>query len=79
MRLQPLKLLKQCLAVFHMCRVDWNAVHRAHLYTLGLVKVTDALGAFVRVDLVDFRPQENRLVRTLRLAHIAVDAFVGDQ
>jgi hypothetical protein len=37
-----------------------------------------ALGALGRVDFVDFFAQINRLVRALRLAHIAVDAFVGD-
>jgi hypothetical protein len=45
---------------------------------LGLVKVPDALGAFARVDFVNFFAQINRLIGALGLAHIAVDAFVGD-
>jgi hypothetical protein len=37
-----------------------------------------ALGAFVRVDFVDFLSEIDRIVRALGFAHIAVDAFVGD-
>jgi len=40
--------------------------------------MTHAFGAFIRVDLIDFLAQINGLVRALRLAHIAVDALVGD-
>ncbi len=40
--------------------------------------MTHAFGAFFRVDLVDFPAQVNGLVRALGLAHIAVDALVGD-
>src|SRR4051812_27285087 len=38
----------------------------------------DALGALQRIDLVDLLAGRDRLVRALRLAHVAVDAFVGD-
>ena len=58
--------------------VDRYARHRADLHALGFVKVSDALGAFVRVDFVNFRAQINRLIGALRLTHITVDAFVGD-
>jgi hypothetical protein len=61
-----------------MLRVDGNAGHWANLYTLGLVKMAYALGAFGRVNFVNFLAQINGLVRALGLAHIAVDAFVGD-
>ena len=58
--------------------VDRDARHRADLHALGFVKVSDTLGAFGRVDFVNFRAQINRLIGALGLTHIAVDAFVGD-
>ena len=59
--------------------VDGNARYRAHLHALRLVKVAHAFRAFVRVNLVDFRAKVDGLVRAFRLAHIAIDAFVGNQ
>jgi hypothetical protein len=61
-----------------MLRVDGNTSHRTNLHTLRLVKMAHAFGAFGRVDFVNFFAQINRLVRALRLTHIAVDAFIGD-
>jgi hypothetical protein len=37
-----------------------------------------AFGAFRWVNFVNFFAQINRLIRALGLAHIAVDAFIGD-
>jgi hypothetical protein len=64
--------------VFDVLRVDGNAGHGADLHALRFVKMTDALGAFGRVDFVNFFAQINRFVGALRFTHIAVDAFVGD-
>lgn len=61
-----------------MSGVDRNAGDWTHLYALGLIKMTDAFGALVGVDLVDFRTEVNRLVGALGLAHIAIDAFNSD-
>ena len=61
-----------------MLWMDGNARHGTHLHALRFVKVAYALGAFVGVDLVDLRPQKNSFVWALWLAHIAVNAFVGD-
>jgi hypothetical protein len=58
---------------------DGDTGHRAHLNTLGLIKMTNAFGALVGVDFIDFRPEVDRLIGTLRFTHIAIDAFVGDQ
>jgi hypothetical protein len=58
--------------------MNGNAGHGTHLHTLGFVEMTDTLGAFRRVDLVDLRPKVNGLVGAFRLAHVAVDALVGD-
>jgi len=41
--------------------------------------MADALGAFAGVDLVDFDAHVDRLIRALRLTHIAVDAVVSDK
>jgi hypothetical protein len=51
---------------------------RADLHALRFVEVADALGALGRVDLVDLDAHEDGVVRALRLADIAIDAFVGD-
>jgi hypothetical protein len=40
--------------------------------------MTNAFGALVGVDFIDFRPEVDRLIGTLRFTHIAIDAFVGD-
>jgi hypothetical protein len=40
--------------------------------------MTDTLGASVRINLIDFLAQINGGIRALGLAHIAVDALVGD-
>jgi hypothetical protein len=58
--------------------VDGDACHWADLDTLRLVKMPDTLGAFGGVNFVNFLAQIDRLIRALGLAHIAVDAFVGD-
>ena len=71
-------LLPQCVACFDELRVDGNAGYRAHLHALGLIKMAYAFSAFVRVDFINFFAQINCLVRALGLAHVAVDAFVGN-
>ena len=64
--------------IFYKLWVDRNAGHGADLHALGLVKMTHALGAFVRVDLVDFGPQKDGIVRALGLTDITIDALVSD-
>ena len=44
-----------------------------------LLMVADAFGAAIRVYLVNLAPQADGLVRTLRIAHVTVDALVGDE
>ena len=58
---------------------DRDTGHRTHLHTLGFIKMTHAFGALVGVYFIDFRPEVDRLIGTLRFTHIAIDAFVGDQ
>jgi hypothetical protein len=62
-----------------MLWVNRDTCHGAHLNTLRLVKVTHAFRAFVGVNFINFCPKVNGLVGTLRFAHIAIDAFVGNQ
>jgi hypothetical protein len=62
----------------HVPGVHRDAGHRTDLHALGFIKVTNALGAFDRIDFVNFFAQIDRLIGALGLAHIAVDAFVGD-
>ena len=58
--------------------VDGNTRHRADLHTLWFVKMTDALSALVRVNLIDLDTHVNGLVWTFGLAHVAVNTFVGN-
>lgn len=63
---------------FNHIGVDRNALNRTDLHALGLAKMSNALCAFMRVDLIDLLPKVNGLVGTLGLTHIAIDALTGD-
>jgi hypothetical protein len=63
---------------FRVRLIQWNAIHRTYLTALGHIEMTDAFGAQIRVDLVDFFALENGVIRTLWLTYITVDAGVGD-
>ena len=71
--------LPQRFLALDVFRIDRNARYRANLHALRFVKMADAFGAFFWVNLVDFLAQINRFVRAFGLAHVAVDALVGDQ
>jgi hypothetical protein len=75
---QFLVLNPETVLAFNMSRVFGDAVYRADLDALRFVIVTDALGAFSGIDFIDFCALRNRLVRTLGLADVAIDALVGD-
>jgi hypothetical protein len=77
-RPQPVKLGEQLLRGLDARRVDWDAGHRAQLHALRLVEVAHTFGATRRVDHIDLRPHRDRLIGALGLAHITVDALVGD-
>jgi hypothetical protein len=76
--LQPAVFGPQRVLAFNMLGVQGDASHRAYLNALWLVVVADALGALVRVDFINADTHVNGVVRTFGLAHIAVDALVGD-
>ena len=61
-----------------MLGVDGDARHGADLYALRLIKMPDALRALGGIDFINHLTQVDRLVRALWLAHIAVDALIGD-
>ncbi len=62
----------------HVIAVMWYALYRAHLDTLRRIKVSDAFGAQLWVDDIDFRSFRNGAIRALGFANIAVNAFVGN-
>jgi hypothetical protein len=64
---------------FNHIGVDRNALNRTDLHALGLAKMSNALCAFMRVDLIDLLPKVNGLFGTLGLTHIAIDALICDQ
>jgi len=61
-----------------MFGVEGDAVNRANFAALGFVKMANALGAFVGINLVIFFAHVNGIVRAFGLADIAIDAFVGN-
>ena len=64
---------------FYKLRINRDAGYGANLYALRFVKVANTFGAFVRIYLIDVLTHVNGLVGAFGLAHIAVDALVGDQ
>ena len=56
-----------------------DALDRAHLDTLRMIEMADALGAKLGIDFVKLDALIDRFVRTLRLADVAIDALIGNQ
>jgi hypothetical protein len=62
-----------------MFGIHEDAVYGADFLALRRVVVTDTFRAQLGIDDVDLLAGRNRLIGALRLAHVAVDAFVGDE
>jgi len=75
----PHELFHQLIFGFHVGGIPDDAIDRADADAGRLLIVADAFGAAIRVYLVDLAPQGDGLVRTLRIAHVTVDALVGDE
>jgi hypothetical protein len=69
----------QLLFGFPVFGVIDNAVDGADADAGGLLVMSHAFGAQIRLYLVDFRAKGNGAVRTLRFTHVAVDARVFDE
>ena len=78
MTCQLLVFAHQIVLRLHHLWVQGDAFHRTNLHALRLVKMTHALGAFVRVDLVNGRAKVNGLVGALGFTDITIDALTGD-
>jgi hypothetical protein len=76
--LQQFELGEQLILGFAVLRMEGNAADRTHLLALRLVEVADALGAFIRIDFVNFGAHVDRVVWALRLANVAIDTVVGN-
>lgn len=76
--LQHVVFGEQRVGRFRVLRIGGNALDGAHLPALGFVEMADALRALGWIDHVDLRPHRNCVVRALRLAHVAIDALVGN-
>jgi len=63
--------------IFRVVQVKFNAFDRAEYLTLRLFKVPYTFCTFGGIDLVDLCAHVDRAVRTLWLANVTVDAFVG--
>jgi hypothetical protein len=77
--LQSFIFFLQLFLAFTPGWIEWYAFDRTDLLALRFVKMAYALGTFGRFYLVDFLSHVNRIVRTLRLAYVAVDAFGSNQ
>jgi hypothetical protein len=74
------KLIPQLLVGFVVLRVNHNGViDWTHLLTGGNIVMANAFGAAIGIYLVDIIAHRNGLIRAFRFAHIAVDAFFGNQ
>jgi len=74
----PQVFLVQLLMRLCMVRVMRYTAYRTNILALRIAEMTDALGAEVGVDLIDFLALIDRAVGALGLANIAVDAFIRD-
>ncbi len=74
------ELIPQLFVGFNPGRIDGNGIVDGanQLASRGFV-MADALCAVCWVNLIDFRTHGNCLIRTFRLAHVAIDAFTSDQ
>jgi hypothetical protein len=76
---QSVVLAHELLVRLHKLRVNRDTRHRTKSHTLGLVKVTYALRAFMWVYFVDRLAHIDGLVGAFGFAHIAIDAFIGNK
>src|SRR5690606_416696 len=76
--LQPDVLADQLRVRIGVVFVHRDAFNGTDLHALRFAKMPHAFGAFIWVDHVDGLAHRDGLVGTLGLAHIAVDALIGD-
>lgn len=72
-------LAQQLLVAFHVFGIERYAIDRAYSTALRRIEMPHTLGAAQRVDFVDQFPRVNCLIGTHRLAHITIDALIGNQ
>ncbi len=72
------KLVQQLLLGVGVGRVFGNTFNRAHHHALWLVEMPHALGALARVYFINFFTHADRAVGALGLAHVAINALIGD-
>lgn len=74
------EFLKQLCFSFDMCRVGNNALgDRTNGLTGWLVVVSFAFRTEVGINFKDLLSHRNRTIRTLRVTHVAVNAFIRDE
>ncbi len=69
----------QHVFAFDHLRVRDDALDRTHFDALRLIEMADTFGAQFGINLVELDALIDRVVRTFRLADIAVDALIGNQ
>ena len=76
--MQQDKFIPQLLFIFVMRRVFQNGIRdRTHLLAGRRIIVANAFGAAVAVNFINAITHGYRLIRALRLAHIAIDTALS--
>ncbi|SPJ16724.1 Translation-associated GTPase (modular protein) [Burkholderiales bacterium] len=76
--LEPFELRQQLCLGLAPVRIVRDAGNRANDLALRFGEMAHALGAAIRVDYVDLGARADGAVRTHGFAHVAIDAFIGD-
>ena len=63
---------------FSMSRIDNNALNRTDFDALRNLEVSNTFGTVIRFDFVNFFSLVDGIIWALRLANIAIDAFICD-
>ena len=71
-------LSHQGVLAFFPLRMDFNAFDGTHNLALRFAVMTDAFRARGRINDVDLFAHRDGIIGTLWLAHVAIDALVGD-
>ena len=71
-------LSHQGVLAFFPLRMDFNSFDGTHKLALRFAVMTDAFRARGRINDVDLFAHRDGIIGTLWLAHVAIDALVGD-
>jgi hypothetical protein len=71
--------LHQVVVCLNIIRVERNAVNGTYLPALWGIKMAHAFGALIGINLINFNPHKNGIIRALWLTDVAIDALICNQ